>query len=412
MNSELLSIEDALQQLLSSAKPVAEIEHEPLINAYHRVLARPHRARDNVPPADLSAMDGYAVNTARLPIGEWITVSQRIPAGHQALELAPNTAARLFTGSVIPPGANAVVIQEHCEARNSANGEAQVKVLNAPLAGDHIRRCGQDLQADAEILPAGHFLRTQDLGLLAAGGVDHVSVFRRLRVAVLSSGDELVEPGQTLAPGQIYNSNRYTLQGLLADINIDVRHYPRIPDKLSATEHALAQAAAECDLIITTGGVSVGEEDHIKQAVINRGELRLWKLKIKPGKPLAYGAIRPSSRALSNAGATPFFGLPGNPVAVFVTFILTVRPYLLAMQGRREVQSQSSYYPADFAVERANSRQEYLRVRIENGRLLKHPNQDSSVLSSICWANALAIVPPDTRVVPGDRLEVIPYGHL
>lgn len=409
----MLSIEEAQEELLSRVHPVADVEEVPLMEACHRVLARPHYAHSNVPPADVSAMDGYAVNADELKAGEWMTVSQRIPAGQAPSTLASNTAARIFTGSVIPPGANAVVIQENCDLRDlpaqgrqatsdSQTPGKQVKILKAAQRGDHIRRSGQDLRKDAEVLSTGHLLLPQDVGLLAAAGVDQVSVFRRLRVAVLSSGDELVEPGQALAPGQIYNANRFTLNGLLTGIDLEARHYPRIPDNLKATEDALGKAAAECDVVVTTGGVSVGEEDHIKQAVMNLGELALWKLKIKPGKPLAYGSIN----------ATPFFGLPGNPVAVFVTFILVVRPYLLMMQGAREARTATLRYAAAFTVERPNARQEYVRVRIDDGKLLKYENQDSGVLSSTTWANGLAIVPPDTTVAIGDELEVIPYSHL
>jgi molybdopterin molybdotransferase len=390
----MLSVEQALQQLLTAVQPVSDIEQLPLLNACHRVLARPHTARSDVPPADLSSMDGYAVNTNTLQVGEWTAISQRIPAGQAPASLTANTAARIFTGSVIPPGANAVVIQENCEA-----GGKRVRILTAPRAGDNIRRRGQDLRQSAEILPAGHRLLPPDVGLLAAGGIDPVSVFRRLRVAVLSSGDELVEPGEPLAPGKIYNANRFLLNALLTDIGVEVRLYPTIPDKLAATERALQQAAVECDVVVTSGGVSVGEEDHVKRAVMNVGTLDVWKLAIKPGKPLAYGSI----------GSTPFFGLPGNPVAVFVTFILVVRPCLLAMQGVRDVHTETLRYPAAFSIEHPNSRQEYIRVRIDKGRLLKYPTQDSSVLSSISWGNALAIVPPDATVAVGDELDVIPY---
>lgn len=397
----MLTIEEALQQVLSSVKPVKDEELLPLLEAYHRVLAHPQFAKSHVPPTDVSAMDGYAVQVDDLKAGEWIPISQRIPAGQSPTALAPNTAARIFTGSVIPPRANAVVIQENCETR-----DGKVKLLEVPRAGDNIRRRGQDLENGSEVLTAGHYLRPQDLGLLAASGVDRVSVFRPLRVAVLSSGDELVEPGHGLAPGQIYNANRYTLFGLLSGINMEPHHYPPIPDNLEATETALAQAATECDVILTTGGVSVGEEDHIKQAIDSLGELSLWKLKIKPGKPLAFGAIN------SVKGPTPLFGLPGNPVAVFVTFILIVRPYLLAMQGRRDFRADTQFYPANFTIERPNSRQEYIRVRIDGGKLEKYRSQDSAVLSSTAWANGLAIIPPDSTVTHGDQLEVIPFSHL
>lgn len=393
----MLDIETAVQELLSSVEPVTETEEVPLLDARHRILAEAQFARTDVPPADVSAMDGYAVRTDQLTPGEWLPVSQRIPAGHPSAPLEMATAARIFTGSVLPKGADAVVMQENCETR-----DGEVKILQAPRPGLNIRRRGQDMEKGREILPSGHCLAPQDLGLLAAAGIPRVRVIRRLRVGILSSGDELVEPGQPLAAGQIYNSNCFTLHGLLAGLGVDIRHYPPIADRLADTEAALGEAANECDLLITTGGVSVGEEDHIKQAVTNLGRLALWKLRIKPGKPLAYGRV----------GATPFFGLPGNPVAVFVTFVLTVRPYLLAMQGLGESRIETLHYPADFSVDEAGSRQEYLRVRIENGRLRKYRSQDSGVLSSLSWANGLAVLPPGTTVAVGDSLEVIPFSHL
>ncbi|MCW8194264.1 molybdopterin molybdotransferase MoeA [Proteobacteria bacterium 005FR1] len=393
----MLSVEEATRQLLASVNPLADVEEVGLLDAYHRVLASPHFSRTDVPPADVSAMDGYAVKAADCEAGSWIPVSQRIPAGKAPVALKPGTAARIFTGGVIPPGADAVVIQENCETDDN-----RVRFLQQVQPGDHLRPRGQDMQKDSQVLPAGRLLMPQDLGVLAGAGIERVNVFRRLRVAVLASGDELVEPGQALAPGQIYNANRYTLHGLLSGLNIEVRHYPPIPDSFAATEAALQLAAGECDLVISTGGVSVGEEDHIKEAVTRLGELQLWKLKMKPGKPLAYGCI----------GSTPFFGLPGNPVAVFVTFIVAVRPYLLAMQGAGEVQPETARIPAAFAVERANSRQEYVRVRIEQGQLHIYRSQDSGVMSSTSWANALAIIPPNTTISPGDELEAIPYSHL
>ncbi|MGQ9426065.1 molybdopterin molybdotransferase MoeA [Gilvimarinus sp. F26214L] len=393
----MLDIDAALARILESATPITDSEDLPLMDAWHRVLARVHRARVDVPPAAVSAMDGYAVNSAHVRPGDWLEVSQRAPAGQAPEALKPGTAARIFTGSVIPSGADAVAIQENCETR-----DGEVKLLQSARPGANVRARGQDLQQGQDILGSGHFLRGQDMGLLAAGGVERVSVFRRLRVAVLCSGDELVEPGQPLEPGQIYNANGFTLHGLLSSLAVEPRHYPRIPDRLAATEEALQNAAAECDVLISTGGVSVGEEDHIRQAVTNLGELDLWKLRIKPGKPLAFGRV----------GSTPFFGLPGNPVAAFVTFLLLVRPFLLRRQGHSDRPLETRRLPADFAVTRASPRQEYLRVRIENGRLRAFNTQDSGVLSSTSWANGLAIVPPDTCVERGDELEVIPYDHF
>lgn len=393
----MLDIDDALQRILAEVNTVSATEELPLLESCGRVLAVSPLARADVPPAARSAMDGYALHSDDFAPDSWLDISQRIAAGHPAEPLQRGSAARIFTGGVLPPGANTIAIQEDCEEAND-----RVRILEKPIAGQHIRPQGQDLKKDAEILPTGHYLRPQDLGLLAAGGVDKVHVYRRLRVGILSTGDELVEPGQPLSPWQIYSANRYTLHGLVQALNMDALHYPAIPDLFPETKAALQKAASECDLLISSGGVSVGDEDHVKQAVEALGKLGLWKLRIKPGKPLAFGQV----------GATPFFGLPGNPVAAFVTFLLLVRPYLMQMQGRSDWQLDSLYYPAAFSQNKANSRQEYLRVRIENNRVTSFRSQDSSLLSSTAWANALAVIPPDTTVAEGDLLEVIPYSHF
>lgn len=393
----MIEIHEALERILATAVATQECEDIPLLQACGRVLAETPRACSDVPPARLSAMDGYALNTRDYAAERWLPITQRIAAGQPAAPLEPGSAARIFTGAVIPEGANAVAIQEDCES----DGQ-RVRILEAPEEGQHIRARGQDLQQGADIFPQGHYVRPQDLGVLAAGGVDRLTVYRRLRVGILSSGDELVEPGAPLQAWQIYNANRYTLHGLLQTLNAEVLHYPAMPDSLAATKTALQGAAEDCDLLISTGGVSVGEEDHVKQAVEALGELALWKLRIKPGKPLAFGRV----------GKRPFFGLPGNPVAAFVTFLLVVRPFLLRIQGRKDWQIETERYPAVFSQSRTNSRQEYLRVRVENNTVVPYRSQDSGVLSSTAWANALAVIPPDTPVAEGDLLEVIPYSSF
>lgn len=397
----MIDLDEALESILSDIKPTSAREELPLLDACGRVLASRPKAQSDIPPAALSAMDGYALNSADFAPDQCLPVSQRIAAGHPARPLQQGSAARIFTGAVLPAGADSIAIQEDCE-EVSEEGQTRVRILEAPVAGRHIRTQGQNLKKNAEILPVGHCLRPQDLGLLASGGVDRVQVYRRLRVAILSSGDELVEPGPALQPWQIYNANRYTLHGLLLGLNMEPVHYPTIPDTLPDTKTALQKAAEECDLLISSGGVSVGDEDHVKEAVSSLGELAVWKLRIKPGKPLAFGRV----------GDTPFFGLPGNPVAAFVTFLLVVRPYLLQMQGRQDWRIDSVQHRAAFTLDKANNRQEYLRVRLENNQVVAYHSQDSSMLSSAVWANALAVIPPNTTVAEGDLVEVIPYSHF
>jgi len=393
------TIDQALDLILAQVKPITTTERIPLQDAFQRVLAHPQIAQIDVPPADNSAMDGYALHTSSLNDNTTLPVSQRIPAGIAPAPLQPHTAARIFTGGEIPAGANAVVMQENCKTSDDATG---VTVLDYPDAGNHIRTKGQDIACGSTLFQPGHCLHAADLGVLASVGIATVDVFQKIRVAVLSSGDELIEPGNPLNRGQIYNSNRYTLKGLLSSINAEMIDFGHIPDSPEKTIIALKDAANAADIIITTGGVSVGEEDHIKSAVEKLGQINLWKLAIKPGKPLAFGHV----------GNTPFFGLPGNPVSVFVTFIIAALPYLRKCQGRSLIDNQPLPLPADFFVEKNTTRQEYLRVRIENGKLSRFDNQSSGVLTSVSWANALAIVPINTEVAPGDTLKTIPFSSL
>ena len=324
-------------------------------------------------------------------------MSQRIAAGAVGETLRPGTAARIFTGAPVPAGANAVAMQENCEL---VDGEVTVK--GEMRAADNIRSAGQDVAAGAVVLRAGRRLRPQDLGLLASVGVASVVVFRPLRVAVLSTGDELVEPGTGgLRSGQLYNSNRFTLAGLLAKLGMEFIDGGIVPDNAQATANALTRAADMADCVITTGGVSVGEEDHVKAQVERLGRLDLWKLAIKPGKPLAFGAI----------DETPFIGLPGNPTSVFATFCLVARPFLLKLQGATDFAVQEVWAQAGFTVARAGARRDHLRVTLENegARLVarRFANQSSGVLSSVSYSDALAIIPPGTVVEEGDEVQVL-----
>jgi molybdopterin molybdotransferase len=397
----LTPLQEALDLILADAVPLADTEIVPLGQALGRTLAEAVRAAVAVPYDDNSAMDGYALRAA--DSDQVLTVTQRIPAGRSGTVLAPGTAARIFTGAPVPPGADAVAMQENCEL----NGD-RLRLTRPVQAGENIRRRGQDLQQDSLVLSAGRRLQAEDLGVLASVGCYEVPVRRRLVAAVLSTGDELVEPGAgaTLAPGQIFNSNRYTLQGLLSAHGFEVRDFGLVPDDPQATRRVLQAAAAEADCVISTGGVSVGEEDHVKQQVEALGYLKLWKLKLKPGKPLAYGRI----------GGTGFFGLPGNPAAVYVTFAMIVRPWLLRCQGAETTQPLALIARAQFEHRRAGSRLEFLRAQVvmEQGVLCArlHGNQSSGVLSSVSWANALAVVPPDATVAPGDAVEVLLLDQL
>ncbi|MBM4189723.1 MAG: molybdopterin molybdotransferase MoeA, partial [Betaproteobacteria bacterium] len=314
----MLSIEEALQNLLSASRPVADLESLPLALAQGRVLATPLMSKVSVPPLDNSAMDGYAVRWEEWAEDRHFTVSQRIPAGHLGTDLEPGTVARIFTGAPIPPGANSVVMQEDCVAV----GEA-IRISRPPRPDEHIRRAGEDFAEGQTILAAGTRLGPAQLGLAAAAGAALLNVFRPLKVAVFFTGDELKAPGEALGPGQIYNSNRASLTALLHQMGCHVIDLGDVPDTLEATHAALEQAAASADVIVTSGGVSVGEEDHVKAALIQIGRLDMWKVAMKPGKPLAFGRI----------GNTDFLGLPGNPVSAFVVFCLFARPFLQARMG-------------------------------------------------------------------------------
>ncbi len=350
-------------------------------------------------------MDGYALRCADvLAAGTRLAVTQRIPAGSVGHHLAPASAARIFTGAPVPEGADAVVMQERCER----DGEAVI-VNHVPRDGENIRRRGEDIRAGSEILAAGTRLTPQALGLAASIGVPLLPTFRRLRVALFFTGDELATPGEPLKPGGIYNSNRYLLRGLLDRLGCAVTDLGIVPDTLEATREALRRAAALSDLIVTSGGVSVGEEDHVKPAVEAEGQLGLWKLAIKPGKPLAFGRVATGN----NNNAADFIGLPGNPVASFVTFLILVRPFILKRMGCSDWLPRRILLPAGFDWLRPDARREFLRARPgPDGRLELFPNQGSGVLTSTVWAGGLVDNPPGQAIRAGDVVQFIPYGDL
>ena len=403
----MLAVREALDFLLAAARPVTEVERVATLDANGRVLAEDQVSLLDVPSADNTQMDGYAVRAADCAGGAArLRVAQRIPAGSVGQPLAAGTAARIFTGALIPDGADAVVMQEQCEV----DGD-HVIVKHAPAAGEWIRRAGEDVRSGAVILPAGTRLRGQELGLAASVGLATLPVRRRLRVAVFFTGDELAMPGEPLKPGAIYNSNRFTLRGLLQNLGCEFTDYGIVPDSLQATRDTLREAARSHDLIITSGGVSVGEEDHIKPAVEAEGRLNMWQIAVKPGKPLAFGEVR---REGGSGDAAFFIGLPGNPVSSFITFLLFVRPFLLRLQGvSSAVEPRTIMMRADFNWPKPDRRNEFLRVRMNDGGGLDlFPNQGSGVLTSTVWADGLVDNPPGQAIAPGDVVRFIPFAAL
>ena len=406
----MLTAQQALDHLLSHATPVSECEEVAMQAALGRVLAQDVSSLVDVPPLDNTSMDGYAVRTAdtKTP-GNILKVAQRIPAGSVGTTLEPGTVARIFTGAPIPPGADAVVMQEDCAIPEGLTDQVQVNI--APVLGQWIRRKGEDLTAGKTALIAGTFLRPQELGVAASAGLTHLNVKRRVKVAAFFTGDELSLPGEPLKPGGIYNSNRDTLLACLKSLGCDATDYGIIPDSLSATRETLRKASKNHDLIITSGGVSVGEEDHIKPAVTAEGRLDLWQIAIKPGKPLAFGTVRKSDEPKD--GEAWFIGLPGNPVSSFVTFLLFVRPFILKLQGRDTSSPQSYLMRADFDWPKADRRNEFLRVKINTqGGLDLFPNQSSGVLTSASWGDGLVDCPPGQAFKAGDLVKYIPFNAL
>ena len=430
----LMPLSQALSALLAHAHPLPGHETVPTFDADGRVLAQDLTASLNVPANDNSSMDGYAVRSSDCSgPNAALRVSQRIPAGisPQGLQpLEPQSVARIFTGAPIPPGADAVVMQEDCLVIKTIGAEQMVLVQKAPQPGQWIRRRGEDVAAGAVVLACGERLQPASLGLAASIGFDKLAVSRRVRVALFSTGDELVMPGDVapgdMKPGAIYNSNRFFLRSLLLRLGCTVTDMGIVPDRLDATIDALKTASTGHDLILTSGGVSVGEEDHIKPAVRALGELNLWQIAIKPGKPFAYGSIDtalPAERVEGDNGRaakagtarplTHFIGLPGNPVSSFVTFLLLVRPFILRLQGASDIATSTIALRADFEWPRADKRREFLRVRLNAaGGLDLFENQSSGVLTSAVWGDGLLDNLPGQTIQRGDTVQYIPFSAL
>ena len=367
----------------------------PTLEATNRILARAQRSTMDVPPMDNSAMDGYAVSTKD---SSRLKVTQKIMAGSVGKPLGKGTAARIFTGAPIPPGADAIVMQEH----TTTEGDFVV-LKKSPKPGEWVRYVGSDVKRGGEILPAGKRLLPQDTGLAASVGIKTLPVHRRVKLGLFFTGDELVMPGEPLAPGRIYNSNRFTLRGLAEVFGCELRDYGIVPDTLEATREVLRRAASECDVIVTSGGVSVGDADYVKPAVEAEGRLLMWRIAMKPGRPLAFGTVQ-------NAF---FIGLPGNPVSSFVTFLIFVRPFLLRTQGVLDVQPKTISARADFEWLEPDARREFLRVRWNaQGGLDLYPTQDSAVLTSTAWADGLVDNPAAHAIRKGDLVRFMPYSEL
>lgn len=417
----LMALDDALAALLGRAAPLTETESVPTFDAVGRVLAQDLVSALQVPPQDNSSMDGYAVRRADVTEkGVVLPISQRIPAGHAGEPLQPGTCARIFTGAPMPEGADAVVMQE--DTREVGGDLHAVHIDAIPELGQWVRRSGEDVTRGATVLARGQRLDEGALGLAASLGLAHLTVVRRPRVALFSTGDELVMPGEVppeaMKPGAIYNSNRFFLRALLQRFGCEVSDLGIVPDKRESTLAALKTAADHHDLILTSGGVSVGEEDHIKPSVQQLGGLDLWQIAMKPGKPFAYGHVRRDAGAGADASkACHFIGLPGNPVSSYVTFLLLVRPFLLKLQGVTDAAAlrlpPATPLRADFSLPRADKRREFLRARRHgDGGVKLFPNQSSGVLTSVVWADGLVDNPSGTTIAPGDTVRFIALSDL
>ncbi len=395
---ELMPVEEAREALLrqASAAPITETEHIALDKADGRVLAESVSAGFDLPPWPNSAMDGYALRAADLDDAP-MAVSQKVFAGTQPAALTPGSCARIFTGAPLPSGADSVEMQENVEVLC----DGRVRFLQPIRRGQHVRPQGGEARAGEQVIAAGVRLGPIELGLAASLGVSRLTVARKIRVALLSTGDELVEPGQVLQPGQIYNSNRVLLRHWLQRLGCEVVDAGILPDDLDQVRSRLA-TLGHADVILSTGGVSVGEADFLGQVLREAGDLTLWKLAIKPGKPLTCGQY----------GGVPLIGLPGNPASTLVTFALLARPYLLRRMGVLHIEPLGVQVPAGFSWPRPGKRREFVRARVESGRAVLHPDQGSSILRSAAWADGLVEVREHCELTAGDPVTFIPFSEL
>ena len=409
----MLEIHEALANMLAAttAKTTARstaIESCLLTDSVGRFLANDVIATINVPPADNSAMDGYAINTADITsYPATLPISQRIPAGSAPQPLIKGTAARIYTGAETPQHSNAVAMQENCELL-TCDDEGydekvpHVRILQAANPQENVRSCGQDIAIGSTVLKKHKKITPQDIGLLASIGIANITVFTRLKVAFVGTGDELVMPGTPLKAGQIYNSNQPMLMAILEDMGCEIVANNWVEDTLAATINALNDAAQIADIVITIGGVSVGDEDHVKNAVATLGQVDLWKINIKPGKPIAFGHIHDAI----------FIGLPGNPVSAYITLLLFGKPVIETCQGGIYQEVAPLHLPAQFEINKPQRRPEFLRVKMGPHGVESYPNQSSGVLSSVCWADALALVPASTTITKNDIVQVWPLKLL
>lgn len=401
-SAKLMPLDEALKHLVDSAVPLADNETVILDEALGRVLAQPVAATINVPAWDNSAMDGYAVRHQDINDLNELPVVQRIPAGTYGQPLIPGTAARIFTGAPVPEGADTVIMQEMIIREGD-----MIRINGDTNAGSNIRRAGEDIRSGDEIIGSGTRLHPQHIGLAASTGIDKLIVKRNLRVAFFTTGDELTMPGRALQDGKIYNSNRYLFKGLLEKMGCEAIDLGNVVDQYDATCDALKTAAAKADLILSSGGVSVGEEDYVKKALEDLGSLDLWKIAVRPGKPLAFG----------NVNGVPFIGVPGNPVSLFVTFSIFVRPFILRSMGVSDVSPVEYKVAAGFDWERPDKRAEYMRARLvtnDDGHMVVnvYPSRSSGVLRSVTWADGMVVINPEQRLTKGDIVRYIPFSSL
>jgi len=407
IKQSLLSTEQALETLTNTARVTNKTSALGLDDALDRILAVDLSSSINVPGFDNSAMDGYAIHLTpdqiNTPGGFSFEITDRIPAGTTGKTLLPGNAARIFTGAPIPKGANTVIMQEECEL---IEGDTKIEIYRPISLNENIRPLGNDIKSGEIILKCGSRLQPQDIALAASVGIDQITVFNQIKVGVFFTGDELIEPGNSLKAGQIFNSNRYALVALLNKLNCTVINLGNVKDTLDDTCQALEALKSDCDLIMTTGGVSVGEEDHVKPAVEKLGKLNLWRIKMKPGKPLAFG----------NVGDTAFIGLPGNPVSAMVTFLLFARPFIKKMQGSNSYLNIPIKVTTNFDWHKSKPRREFVRVQLDNttypAKANQYPKQGSEVLSSMVWADGLIEIPEKTTFKQGEILNFYPLSEM